>query len=185
MRLRGSIVYHRLLIAIVALCFALPAAAQTKKRVDKAAELPVFTYKVDGKLETLIRDDAKFNAFARDLRRDTESLLAQYDITDKAKLRELEGVLVRLDLIEGRYDSALAGAARIRELEEKPADKLLSGLLVRAIVEARHTVGNTNSEAYRREVSRLISAELAPMPYEVIQHEIKEAKMSAEITSEA
>jgi len=92
---------------------------------------------------------------------------------------------VRLDLIEGRYDSALAGAARIRELEEKPADKLLSGLLVRAIVEARRTVGNTNSEAYRREVSRLISAELAPMPYEVIQNEIKEAKMSAEITSEA
>ena len=177
---------HRpLLIAVVALFLALPAAAQTKKRIDKAADLPVFSYKVDGKLETLIRDDAKFRAFARDVRRDIDSVLAQYEISDKAKLRELESVLVRLDLIEGRYDSALAGAARIRELEEKPADKLLSGLLVRAIVEARRASGNTSSEAYRREVARFITADLDRMPYDVIQNEIKEAKASAEIMSEA
>jgi len=94
-------------------------------------------------------------------------------------------VLVRLDLIEGRYDDVLAGALKIRELEEKPADKLLSGLLVRAIVEARRVAGNTTSDAYRREVSRLVTADLAGMPYEVIQNEIKEAKASAEIISEA
>ena len=173
------------MIALVALPLALGAAAQGKKRIDKAADLPVFSYKVDGKLETLVRDDARFRAFARELRRDTDSVLAQYDISDKAKLRELQGVLVRLDLIEGRYDSALAGALRIRELEEKASDKLLSGLLVRAIVEARLVTGNTTSDAYRREVSRLITADLAGMPYEVIQNEIKEAKASAEVMSEA
>jgi subtilisin family serine protease len=184
-QLKGIPVHRPLLIAVVALFLALPAAAQTKKRIDKAADLPVFSYKVDGKLETLIRDDAKFRAFARDVRRDIDSVLAQYEISDKAKLRELESVLVRLDLIEGRYDSALAGAARIRELEEKPADKLLSGLLVRAIVEARRASGNTSSEAYRREVARFITADLDRMPYDVIQNEIKEAKASAEIMSEA
>src|SRR4029453_6638679 len=67
----------RLLIAVVALPLALGAAAQGKKRVDKAADLPVFSYKVEGKLEALIRDDTKFRAFARELRRDTESVLAQ------------------------------------------------------------------------------------------------------------
>jgi subtilisin family serine protease len=174
-----------LLIAIVALPLALTAAAQGKKRVEKAADLPVFSYKVDGKLETLIRDDAKFRAFAGEVRRDTDSVLAQYDIADKAKLRELLGVLVRLDLIEGRFDSALSGAVRIRELEEKPADKLLSGLVVRAIVEARRVTGSTTSEAYRREVSRLVAADLAGMPYEVIQNEIKEAKAGNEILSAA
>jgi hypothetical protein len=178
-------VYARLLITAFALSFAFGAAAQDKKRIDKAADLPVFSYKVDGKLEALVRDDAKFNAFARELRRDTESVLAQYDISDKSKLRELLGVLVRLDLLEGHYDAALAGTLRIRELEEKPADKLLSGLLVRAIVEARRTVGNTTSDAYRHEVSRLVAADLAGMPYEVVQNEIKEAKAGAEIMSEA
>ena len=175
----------RLLIAIVALPLALTAAAQGKKRVEKAADLPVFSYKVDGKLESLIRDDAKFRAFAGDVRRDTDSVLAQYDIADKSKLRELLGVLVRLDLIEGRWDSALAGAAKIRDLEEKPADKLVSGLVVRAIVEARRVTGNTTSDAYRREVGRLVAADLAGMPYDVIQNEIKEAKAGNEILSEA
>jgi subtilisin family serine protease len=174
-----------LLIAVVALLLALGAAAQGKKRVEKAADLPVFSYKVDGRLETLIRDDAKFRVFAGEVRRDTDSVLAQYDIADKAKLRDLLGVLVRLDLIEGRWDSALSGALRIRELEDKPADKLLSGLVVRAIVEARRVTGNTSSEAYRREVSRLVAADLAGMPFEVIQNEVKEAKAGNEIISEA
>jgi len=178
-------VFARLFITILALQFVVVAAAQSKKRIEKAADLPVFSYKVDGKLEALVRDDAKFKAFARELRRDTESVLAQYDIEDKAKMRELLGVLVRLDLLDGRYDDALRGALRIRELEEKPADKLLSGMTVRAIVEARRIVGDNTSDAYRREVSRLIAADLAGMPYDVIQNEIKEAKMGAEILSEA
>ncbi len=177
--------FARLLITLIALPLAVAAVAQDKKRIEKAADLPVFSYKVDGKLEALVRDDAKFGAFARELRRDIDSVLARYDIADKAKLREFLGVLVRLDLLEGRYDVALSGALRIRELEEKPADKLLSGMVVRAIVEARRVVGNTTSDAYRKEVSRLITADLAGMPYDVIQNEIKEAKAGAEILSEA
>jgi len=175
----------RLLIAFVALQLAVTAAAQEKKRIERAAELPIFTYKVDGKLEDLIRDDAKFKAFAREVRRDTEGELKQFDIADKSKVRELLNLLVRLDMLEGRYDDALKGALKVRELEEKPADKLLSGMSLRAMVEARRIAGNVNSEAYRREVSRLIAADLAGMPYEVIQNEIKEAKAGTEILSEA
>jgi len=178
-------VIARLFLAVVGLQFAFAAAAQEKQRIEKAADLPVFSYKVDGRLEALVRDDAKFDAFARELRRDTESVLARYDIADKSKQRELRNVLVRLDLLEGRYDDALKGALRVRELEEKPADKLLSGMTVRAIVEARRLVGNRTSDAYRREVSRLIAADLAGMNYDVIQNEIKEAKAGAEILSEA
>jgi hypothetical protein len=169
----------------VAFHLAGSAAAQEKKRVDKAADLPVFSYKVGGRLEELVRDEAKFSAFARELRRDTQSVLAEYDVGDKAKLRELLGVLVRLDLLEGRYDDALKGAARVRELEEKPADRLLSGMTVRAIVGARRSAGDRDSAAYRREVSRLVSAELAAMPYDVVQNEVKEAKAGMEILSEA
>jgi len=178
-------VFARLLITLLALQLAVTAAAQDRKRVEKAADLPVFSYKVDGKLEALIRDDAKFGAFARELRRDVQSVLAGYDIADKAKQRELLTLLVRLDLLEGRYDDALKGALKVRELEEKPADKLLSGMTVRAIVEARRRVGDHTSEAYRREVSRLVAADLAGMNYDVVQNEIKEAKAGTEILSEA
>jgi len=178
-------VFARLLIALLALSFAATATAQDRKRIEKAADLPVFSYRVDGKLEALIRDDAKFGAFARELRRDVESVLARYDIADKAKQRELLTLLARLDLLEGRYDEALKRVLQVRELEEKPANKLLSGMTVRAIVEARRVVGDRTSEAFRREVSRLVAADLAGMSYDVVQNEIKEVKAGTEILSEA
>ena len=177
--------FARLLIAMVAVQFAVATAAQDRKRVEKATDLPVFSYKVDGKLEALVRDDARFRAFARELRRDTDAVLAQYDIADKAKLRELLTLRARLDLLDGRYDEALKGAAAVRELEEKPASKLLSGMTLRAVVEARRKAGDTASDAYRREVSRLVAADLAGMPYDVVQNEIKEGKAGLEIMSEA
>ena len=175
----------KLLTFIVALSLAGGAIAQEKKRIEKAADMPRFTYKVDGKLDEVVRDDARFKAFSVQLRRDTESVLAQYDIADKAMLRQQLAILVQLDYLEGRYDDALKGAARIKELEEKPADKLLSGLTIRAMIGAERKVGNHTSDAYRAEVGRLIDADLASMPYEVVQNEIKEGKARAEILSEA
>jgi hypothetical protein len=170
---------------IVALAFAGGAPAQDRKRVEKAADLPRFSYKVDGRLDELVRDDARFKAFAKEVRRDTESVLAQYDIADKAMLRQQLGMLVRLDYLEGRYDEALAGLARIRELEEKPADRLLSGHATRAMIAAERKVGSRSAEAYRAEVGRLIASELNAMPYDVVQNEVKEGKAGAEIASEA
>ena len=175
----------KLLTFIVALSLAGGAIAQEKKRIEKAADMPRFTYKVDGKLDEVVRDDARFKAFSVQLRRDTESVLAQYDIADKAMLRQQLAILVQLDYLEGRYDDALKGTARIKELEEKPADKLLSGLTIRAMIGAERKVGNHASDAYRAEVGRLIDADLASMPYEVVQNEIKEGKARAEILSEA
>jgi subtilisin family serine protease len=174
-----------LLIAMAALQLAVAAPAQERKRIDKAADLPVFSYRIDGKLEALVRDDAKFRAFARELARDTETVLAQHDIQDKAKLRELLTLRARLDLLDGHYDEALKGTAAVRELEEKPANKLLSGTTLRAIVEARRKVGDMTSDAYRREVARLVAAELAAMPYDVVQNEVKEGKAGLEMMSEA
>ena len=175
----------RILTAVLALCLAGTAVAQDKKRVERAADLPRFSYKIDGKLDDLIASDARFAAFARELRRDVESVLAQYDIQDKATQRQLLGMIVQLDFLEGRYDAALAGAARVRALQEKPADKLLSGIQLRAIVAAQAKAGNRTSDAYRRDVAQRISADLEAMPYDVVQNDVKEAKMRAEIVSEA
>ncbi len=169
--------HARFAIAVLSLMLAASATAQDKKqRIEKVSDLPTFTYKIDGKLEDLVRDGAKFKAFAANVRRDTESVLAKYDIADKSKVRELMSVLVRLDLLEGRNDAALRGALAVRALEEKPADKLLSGVSVRAIVESRRVTGSDSSEAYRREVARLIGADLAGMPADVVQNDIKEGR---------
>ena len=175
----------RLLALIVALGLSTTALGQGKPRIEKAADLPRFTYKIDGSVEDVIRDDAKFRRFAADVRRDAESVLSGYQIDDRATLRQIEGELTQLDYLDGNLDSALKRAARVRELQEKPADKLISGLQLRAMVGAQRKVGNRTSDAYRAETGRLIDANLAQMPYDVVQNEVKEAKASAEIASEA
>ncbi len=174
----------RWFILLLALASALPALAQERKKIEKAADLPRFTYKVDGKVEDLIRDDAKFRAFATEVRKNNESVLRDYEIADKATLKELLGTIVQLDMLEGRYDPALAGAARIRDLQEKPADKLMSGMTTRAIVAAQRKAGDRMSPAYRAEVGRAVAGDLAAMPYAVVANEVKEAKMRTELMGE-
>ena len=185
---------HAAKLLALALALALPGAAalaQTpdapKPRIEKAADLPRFSYPVTGKLEALVRAEpgaeAAFASLAAALRRDTESVLARYDIADKAAQRDLLGLLAQLDFIEGRYDQALARAEQVRALQDKPADKLLSGLRLRAMASAAK-LGKPASEAYRQGVADFLQRELKPLPFAVIANDIRQAKAGAEIMGE-
>lgn len=161
-----------------------PVAAQTRPRIDKAADLPRFTYPVQGSLEKLVRDPSAFAVFAADVRRDTESVLEKYDIADKASERDLLGVLLQLDILEGRDAAALARIERIRALTEKPAEKLLTGLQARAIIDARKAAGGIDAAGYPAAVGSRLAAALKPLPYDVVGNEIKEAKAATEVLGE-
>ena len=81
----------RFLTLVLTLALTGPVVAQTKQRIDKEADLPRFSYKLDGRIEDLLRDDAKFRAFVSAVRRDTESTLAKFEIADKAERAALAG----------------------------------------------------------------------------------------------
>jgi subtilisin family serine protease len=174
----------RLLVLFLAFLLAGAAAAQGKKRIDKAADLPRFSYKLDGRIEDLVRDDAKFKPLAAEVRRDLESVLAQYEIEDKATLRQILGELAQLDMLDGSYEAALARVAQIKALEDKPSDKLLSGITSRAIVAGVRANPDRTSAAYRTAAAQSIKSELAAMPYDVIANQAKEIKASAELLGE-
>ena len=164
---------------------AAPAASSAvRPRIEKAADLPRFTYPVTGKLEEIVRQPERFAPLAAALRRDTESVLAGYDIPDKGTQRDLLGLLAALDYLDGRHAQALARAEQVRALQDKPADKLLSGLRLRAMATAaqQHAPG---SEAHARAVGEFIQRELAAMPYPVIANDIQGAKAGAELVGEA
>jgi len=175
----------RVLTLLLALCVVGGAAAAEKKPVDKAADLPRFSYRIDGSVEALLRDDARFRAFAAERRRDIESVLAQYDIRDKATQRDLLGELAQLDWLDGRYDDALKHADEVKALQDKPADKLMSGMTLRAIVGAERSAGNRTGDAYRKAVAGRLASDLDGMPYDVVQNEVREAKAGTELASEA
>jgi len=138
-------VYTRLVVFVLAALLAGAADAQARQRIERAADLPRFTYKVDGSVESMIRDDAKFAQFASQVRRDIDSILAGYEIADKATMRELLGELAQLDYLDGKYDDALKHAAEVKALQEKPADKLMSGLVLRSIIAADRAAGGRAS----------------------------------------
>jgi hypothetical protein len=170
----------------LALAVSVPFFAQAqapKPRIEKAADLPRFTYKLDGKVEDVVRSKERFAAFGAQVRRDVESVLAGYEIPDKALQRDLLNQLAALDFLDGQYDRALERAEQIRALQEKPADKLLSGLRLRAMARAAktHAVG---SEAYVRAVGETIAKEIAPLPRDVVENSLKEAKAGAETLGE-
>ena len=175
----------RIAVFLIAALVAASALAQGKKRIEKATDMPTFTYRMEGKLEDLVRDEKAFGRFAAQVRRDNQSVLDGYEIADKAAHRDLLTVQAQIDFLEGRYADAARRAEEIRLLEEKPADKLISGLAIRTMVAAQAKVGNTTSEAYRREVGSLVAAELAKHPYAVIANDIKSFKSGAEIIGEA
>jgi len=175
----------RWILSLVAALAVTAAFAQTPKRVEKADDLPRFSYPVQGELEATVRDPQRFAALARDVRRDIESTLAGYDIAESAARRQLLGVLVQLDMIEGRYDDALRRSEQIQQLQDKPADKLLSGLSVRAIVAAVKKTGGRGTPEYLAEVGRFVGAELERMPFPVVRNEIIRAKAGMETFGEA
>ena len=176
----------RFIVALLAAALLIPATfAQSKIRVEKATDIPRFTYQLDGNLEDVVRTDARFAAFTREHRANVESVLAKYEIADKASLRGLLSTLVAIDYLDGRFDDALKNSTLVRELEEKPADKLLSGLFLSAAVEAQKQVGNANSDAYRAALRKRLSDALEALPFDVVQNEVRELKMRAEINSES
>jgi subtilisin family serine protease len=135
--------------------------------------------------KSLVRDDAKLERLAAAVRRDLEGVLAGYDIADRATLRDLLGTLTQLDYLAGRYDDALKHAAEVKALQDKPADKLLSGVTLQAMVAAERAGAARGSDAWRKDVATRLAASLSAMPYAVIQNEAREAKAGAELMSEA
>ena len=176
--------FKRCLVLLLTAAVATGAFAQGKQRIERAADLPRFTYKVEGKLEDLVRDGKAFSRFAAQVQKDDQSVLDGYDIADKSAQRGLLGVLARIDFLEGRYAEAARRADEIQALEEKPADKLLSGVLLHAMVAARQD-GQHRLRGLQQEVGRIVAAKLAQLPYAVIANDIKEAKTGSEVIGEA
>lgn len=160
------------------------ALAQDKPRIEKAADLPRFSYKLSGRLEDIVQSAPLFAPLAQAVRRDIQGVLGFYDIPDKATRRDLLTLLAVLDFLDGQYASALDRAEAVRALQDKPADKLLSGLRLRAMATAAQSHG-PSGEAYRRAVSAIIAAELVGLPYAVIENDVRQLKASAELIGAA
>jgi subtilisin family serine protease len=163
-----------------------PQAATKKKVVKTENDLPRFNYPIPGTATQLLQSgDATFNVFANKVKTDVDSVLNNYEIEDHATLRSLLGVRLELQMLAGDDKAALETAAKIRDLEDKPDAKLLSGLQLRAIIDAHAATGQSSGPAYEQAYAKDYAASLKRLPWAIVGNRLKEAKSDAEIVSPA
>ena len=159
-----------------------PAIGSTTIKVDSEEDLPRFTYTVEGQLADLVLSDAEFAAFAAQVRSDIESVLEEYEIEDATTLKDYHSTLLALQMLNGEHDVALETIGVIRELEEKPAAKLLTGLTLGSWIEASRS-GAAGSEDFASAFRQAYGRALEPLPWDVVQDDVERAKGSWEIRS--
>jgi len=175
---------RKLFITAIAVAFACTGLAD-KPKITSQDQLPRFTYEFKGDVTGLITSDEAYAALAPKVRTDLESLLNDFDIQDKTTVQGIHGNLLSLDLIEGRFDEALKHIEVMRELEEKPASKLLTGVLAGAYIEARRATEYPDEAAFRVAFKKAYEKRINALPWDIVGENLKQSKGSAEIVTEA
>lgn len=159
------------------------AQAQEDARpvIAARAELPRQSYPVTALASELFVDPAAFRQLAEAVEGDVHGMLESYSITDRTLLKDLHQALADCALVLGEHDMALAELDRVAELEEKPAARLLSGLLARCSISVYE---QRESEARHDAFRVCLSDALGEMPWDVIQEDVTALRTRIEIFSE-
>jgi subtilisin family serine protease len=159
--------------------------SQERIVIESLTDLPVHTYPVTLSASELLAADEPFTKLLQAMRADLEGDLARYEVKDAATLQKWHRTLCLIDLLEGRDDEALEQLAQVRALEDKEANRLMAGLVTRAIVAARRAADPQDEEAaYKAAFSRELRRLLTEMDWDVVQDQVQQAKGSVEIISE-
>jgi subtilisin family serine protease len=162
------------------------AQSGVKKLVKSQTDLPRFSYSVAGSASGLLQaDDATFNAFTVKVRADLDAVLADYDIPDRSTMRTLLGAKLSLQQVSGDYAGALKTVEALRALQDKPAAKLLSGLLPRAWLQAAIDTNSTSGAAFEKSFSQHYAEAINPLPWAVVADSIKASYVSSRTVSPA
>lgn len=164
--------------ALAAIAPTSPARATVQTKED----LPRFSYGIPKTAtDLLISDEASFNAWAAKVANDVNATLAGYDIQDHKTLRDLLEQRLEYEILTNQNSAALATSARIRSLEEKPDEKLVSGLFEDALLKARIEVGRNEGKQFDRAFAARYSAAVSALPWAIVGNRLKEEKASAQV----
>ena len=160
------------------------AAAQAagKKVVESQTDMPRYSYPLTSPASQLVQaDEPTFDAFAAAVRRNLDKTFDQYEIHDRATLRELVRLRLSLQLLAQQNDSALKTVRQLRELQDKPDAKLVTGLVEEAVIKARLATHATNGAPYEAAVTSNLNSMLAPLAWTVVGDALKEQEGGLEI----
>jgi hypothetical protein len=123
---------------------------------------------------------ATFNGFASKVRADLDSIFRDYEIADKPTLSTLLNIKVNLQELAGEHQAALGTIDEFRAVQEKPSQKLLTGIrraFPEAAIEAKSTSGPAFEASYKKHLADVIN----PLPWDVVQDDLKQLYASSQL----
>jgi subtilisin family serine protease len=154
-----------------------------KEKIASIDDLPRHTYEIKGTVTEFYNDQGAFRSFAALVRADIEQDLAIYEIQDEKTLRGYYGTLLALDMMDGAYDKAMEKVYRIRELHDKAANRLTSGLVTEAIINTYRLAG-PGGKPDKFVFMQCLSEAVDTLPWDIVQESIEELKGQMDILSE-
>jgi len=176
--MRKRPVFGLLTIAAVVLSLGF-SPVWAKIKLEKKDDLPRYTYHIDVPASELLTNDTAAKKLAAEVRKDMESDLDKYEIDDATTLKEYYSVLGNISQLEGRYEDNLKYIGLIRELEDKEAVKLTSGLFSEAVAHGFMT----GEKDIRPVIKKYYTERVNALPYDVVENNLKQSKAGAEIYS--
>lgn len=163
----------------------LPAflSAQDRKVINTLDDIPRFSYKIDGKASEVYQDPVRFGNLYQAIKSDYTSLLNEYIINDKTLRKDILNTLKQIDFYENNLAEARLKTETIRDLEDKPAARYMSGIVNTAFLNAAANYKpetNNFRIQFKNELSQLVNI----MPWQVVQDAVEQTKGSMEVISD-
>jgi subtilisin family serine protease len=159
------------------------SVAQDKKVINSLDDIPRFSYKIDGKASEVYQDPEKFGKLYKKIKEDYNKVLKEYTFNDRSLRKDILNTLKQIDFYENNLQEARINADAIRELEDKPAARYMSGIVNTAFLNAAANYKPETNDfrtQFKNELTQLVNA----MPWDVVQDAVEQTKGSMEIISE-
>ena len=176
--------HRKFLLLLMAIAISSVSLVAQKAVIKSQDDVPRFTYELSSSATEVFASKKDLDGLIEQLHNDYSHLLKDYDIQDNSLLKNIYGTLKNIDLYHGRYDQALEKVMKIRELQEKPSDKLMSGLSNMAYIKALKESNFERNDQFRQDFAKYFAASVNELPWEVVQDDVEGTKGSLEIYSE-
>ena len=158
--------------------------AQDKIVIDKAADLPKYSYVLNNRdAVEIVSSKEKTMELAAMIKKDLLGDLEKYDIKENATLREYYGNLRVISVLEGDNELAMDYIRKQRELADKESAKIMTGIQSEVIIEAMEELDSMDPDKLGPQLTSLLKEKLNAQDFEVLQEEIEAAKGNTEILS--
>ncbi len=155
--------------------------AIAKTKVKSASELPRITYTIESAPSELLLDKEQLSALAGKLETDVQKILDEYEIEDVATVKGYMMDLRNAAALEGDFKKAIEFSAKIRDMQDKPADKLTSGLSTETIFAALDQGLDIQSSQFKEKFKQDYTSKIKDLPWDIVQDNIESSKGSMEI----